>query len=609
MAGTQKPSDGQTQRLQSVGHYSKDTGSLQHVEPDLFYTTATGGEDHEIHSPPLSNGNVSVPHTSCRRGTENNPMLDKRWVSHKTGGGASNRRKEGASRPRTVWAFQAAPLHRRANEVLQVPAILAPQSHMSQLRVLCNLQRQTRDKCLHKEAQGGTSYNGAMRKLQREPSCMESQMPRTSETDSERTMPGHNPAKKRKGSYTEEADNLGDCPLNIRNVKNRLLCGNIKRSSQASANSQAPKGEKATKAKKSHQHCRAAIKSRCGGKFPQGEERPGTSREVDGEGKGQSKNKENGFCTNTDITSKGDPNPQKGKKGVCDTNFTNENPGHQDPGHIEGRGLQFVRTPTSRNDADLRHCTGIATQHNAANRTGQECNESHSQCLEIPDQDQRRQDEEIEQNVNQSGRGHEHIDGDNRPLKILQWNLNSFNAKRNFLMVTAYSEQMDVILLQETRIKLGHTPKVRGYRVFSEPEIPQQSRGCMILVKNDIPCAKIEEPMLCGEGWRHKPLSFTLVCYNVYKRHAGVLDISELMSEAANNKVFIGGDFNAHHRRLESPGPCNRMGIHIIQTLNEMPGVRLLNNGEPTHRDGGRLDLSFISEELCEGSTWEVHPN
>ena len=87
-----------------------------------------------------------------------------------------------------------------------------------------------------------------------------------------------------------------------------------------------------------------------------------------------------------------------------------------------------------------------------------------------------------------------------------------------------------------------------------------------------------------------------------------MLDISELMSEAANNKVFIGGNFNAHHHQLESPGPCNRTGIHIIQTLDEMPGFRFLNNGEPTHRDGGRLDLSFITEELCEGSTWEVHP-
>ena len=100
-------------------------------------------------------------------------------------------------------------------------------------------------------------------------------------------------------------------------------------------------------------------------------------------------------------------------------------------------------------------------------------------------------------------------------------------------MTTAYSEQVDVILLQETLVNLGQTPKVRGYRVFSEPEIPQQSRGCMILVKNDIPCAKIEEPILCGEGVEIQAIKLyladtNLVCYNVYRRHAGVLDISQL---------------------------------------------------------------------------------
>ena len=309
-----------------MSHYPKGRGSLQHVEPDVSHTTKTRGEDYQIHPSPLSNGNVSVPHPSCRWGTESNPMHDQRWISHKTCGGASNRSQEGASRPRTVGAFQAAPLQRRTDEVFQVPETRCPRSHISQPRVLCNLQRQTRDKRLHKEAQGGTSYNGTMRKLQREPLCMESQMPRTSETDSDRTTPGHNPAKKRKGSYTKEADNLGNCPLNLRNIKNRLLCGNVKRSSQASTNSQAPKGEKANKGKKTHQDCAAAIKARCERKFPQREERPDTSRLVNGEGQGQSRNKENGFCTNTDIscasTSKGDPNPQKGKKEVCDTNFT-----------------------------------------------------------------------------------------------------------------------------------------------------------------------------------------------------------------------------------------------------------------------------------------------
>ena len=177
LAGTQKPGDGQTKCLRSVGHYPKDRGSLHHVEPNMFHTTKTRGEDYQIHPSPLSNGNVYVPHPSCRWGTESNPMHDQRWISHKIGGSASNRSQEGASRPRTMGAFQTAPLHRGTNEVLQMPAILAPQSHMLQPRVLCNLQRQTRDKCLHKQAQRGTSYNGVMHKLQREPSCMDPKCP------------------------------------------------------------------------------------------------------------------------------------------------------------------------------------------------------------------------------------------------------------------------------------------------------------------------------------------------------------------------------------------------------------------------------------------------
>ena len=31
----------------------------------------------------------------------------------------------------------------------------------------------------------------------------------------------------------------------------------------------------------------------------------------------------------------------------------------------------------------------------------------------------------------------------------------------------------------------------------------------MILVKNDIPCAKIEEPILCGEGVEMQAANFT----------------------------------------------------------------------------------------------------
>ena len=68
MAVTEKPGDGQTQRLWPVGHNTKDRGRLQHAVPDrLSDTTETRGEDHEVYSP-LPNGNVPVLHPSGRWG-------------------------------------------------------------------------------------------------------------------------------------------------------------------------------------------------------------------------------------------------------------------------------------------------------------------------------------------------------------------------------------------------------------------------------------------------------------------------------------------------------------------------------------------------------------
>ena len=85
-------------------------------------------------------------------------------------------------------------------------------------------------------------------------------MPRTSETDSERTTPGDNTAKKRKDSYTKEADNLRNCPLNLRTNENCLLCGKAKKSPEANPHSQAPKGEEAAKGKETFHDSGAAIK-------------------------------------------------------------------------------------------------------------------------------------------------------------------------------------------------------------------------------------------------------------------------------------------------------------------------------------------------------------
>ena len=277
MAGTKKPGDGQTQRVWPMVHHTKNGRSLPNTVSDrITDTVTTGGENLQIHSPPLPNGDVSVPHLSTGWGTEGNSMQDQGWISHQTSGGPSHRDEEGPPRLGTLGAFQDAPLPRRAIEMFQVPKIRAPQSNMPQRRVLRNLQWQTRDLCLHKQTQGGSKHNSTLCKLQREPPCVDRKMPRASETDSDRTTPGHrHTAKEGEGSYTEETSYLHNSSLNLRIRKNGLFCGEGKGSSETNSDSQASKGREVTKGKEPSQNSGRDPKP-CGSRtYPQREERPG----------------------------------------------------------------------------------------------------------------------------------------------------------------------------------------------------------------------------------------------------------------------------------------------------------------------------------------------
>ncbi|XP_068225379.1 uncharacterized protein [Palaemon carinicauda] len=104
-------------------------------------------------------------------------------------------------------------------------------------------------------------------------------------------------------------------------------------------------------------------------------------------------------------------------------------------------------------------------------------------------------------------------------------------------------------------------------------------------------------------------LNTTLTIHNIYRPPASVLDANLLFAAAETQDTIISGDFNAHHPFLKSPSLTNSTGDHLHSLLEEFPGVKLLNNDDiPTHIAGGRLDLTFVSQNLRHGSTWDLHP-
>ncbi|MPC45856.1 hypothetical protein E2C01_039562 [Portunus trituberculatus] len=117
----------------------------------------------------------------------------------------------------------------------------------------------------------------------------------------------------------------------------------------------------------------------------------------------------------------------------------------------------------------------------------------------------------------------------------------------------------------------------------------------------------IEHPIHCGEDVEVQAVTLfldrtELHVYNVYKPKQAELDLSELLS-LAEEEVLIGGNFNAHHEILYSISPTNNAML-----LEELPGTRLLNTGEPTHLHGNPLYLTIASAILAEIADWSAHP-
>ena len=198
-------------------------------------------------------------------------------------------------------------------------------------------------------------------------------------------------------------------------------------------------------------------------------------------------------------------------------------------------------------------------------------------------------------------------------MNVLQWNINHAQAKLPSLIHVAATEDISIILLQETVKKAYQSLKIPGYHLYTN-NTAENDRGLAIYIKHGIPSQPIHNPIFCGENTEVLAVTITLRdhnldIYNIYTQPTrATLELGQLFNHASNTPTLIGGDFNAHHPILSSIRPTNENGWHIEEILNEYHEVAILNNGEPTHINGGRLDLTFITTSLRQHTQWRVHP-
>ena len=156
-------------------------------------------------------------------------------------------------------------------------------------------------------------------------------------------------------------------------------------------------------------------------------------------------------------------------------------------------------------------------------------------------------------------------------INILQWNIHGIRPKAHHIRAAADLESVDILLLQETLLR-DATYEFTGFQTFLLPR-GEEHLGLATLVRNTLPATKVVNPPDCGEGnevlgVRVKTSTREITVYNVYRKQQVDFVVDELFSTAQYETVIIGGDFNAHHHRINPTlGKINEAGTQIISML------------------------------------------
>ena len=152
-------------------------------------------------------------------------------------------------------------------------------------------------------------------------------------------------------------------------------------------------------------------------------------------------------------------------------------------------------------------------------------------------------------------------------LKIISWNANGINSNNKIDLLNNYSikGKIDIILLNELRIKKNKKLKIRGYTTIRRDRNDNSGHGGVaILIKNSIDYKEINPITDCSieHAIIQLPNKLTIMIYNTPQNNFTYDDILTLTK--IGKKVLLIGDFNATHQYWS----CNRNNANGRTLLN-----------------------------------------
>ena len=204
-------------------------------------------------------------------------------------------------------------------------------------------------------------------------------------------------------------------------------------------------------------------------------------------------------------------------------------------------------------------------------------------------------------------------------LRVLQWNAEALAPKMFELKARLKEEDIDVCLIQETKLREYHTkPYIEGYKAYRADRITTTGGGLITFVKTSLivedlgECAQqaTEVQTIRVRISKNKWVYIT----NVYVppvNSKGQVIVLRTDIIPTNSSSLICGDFNGHSALWDyNLNPDKRGEALVDWALDE--DLEIINNGDPTRSDRGENetlstpDVTFCGRDWSGKTEWSV---
>jgi len=201
----------------------------------------------------------------------------------------------------------------------------------------------------------------------------------------------------------------------------------------------------------------------------------------------------------------------------------------------------------------------------------------------------------------------------NTTEKIIQWNVQGISTSKEDLIKLIDENKPLLISVQETFLANNYIVNLRNYNcICKQGHYNHRFHGGVAMyIHESCPFSeiKIDTPLQMVAARINVAPSKLITVVSAYFPGRIALDVAEMMDiiNSLPKPVIVMGDFNAHHS-VWGNSTIDRRGRLLEEALRNSQ-LNVINENTATHSSGTAIDLTIVSPELTDDTSWRTLPS